>query len=371
MQILNEIQVQGHEQVIACSDPAAGLRAFIAIFDTTLGPALGGARWRAYETEDEALTDVLRLARALAYKCAVAGTAFGGGKAVILADNATERREALVRAFARFVDTLGGRFIVSEDVGTDTRDLEYIAQETPHVAGLPESLGGSGDPSIITALGVVMAMKSCARAAWQSDSLNRRTIAIQGFGKVGTHVAEYLLQEGAHVIVADICEDALERARALGATIGSPVNIHAADCDILSPCALGGVLNRETIPTIKATIVAGGANNQLQTAADGDEVHRRGILYAPDFVASAGGVIALHHEVYGEFRKDLLPELAARVGRIMDQVICVSRRDGIPTYLAADRIAEARMDAMRRLRTMHRATRPSLKGRTCHAHCGH
>src|SRR5438105_327791 len=174
MRILEHMETHGYEQLVACHDPSVGLKAFIAIYDTSLGPALGGVRLWPYANEEAALTDVLRLARALAYKCAVAGLAFGGGKAAIISDQAG-KSEALIRAFARFVDSLGGRFIVSEDVGTDTRDLEHIAQETPHVAGLPESLGGSGDPSIITALGVVMAMKSCARATWQSDSLNGRT----------------------------------------------------------------------------------------------------------------------------------------------------------------------------------------------------
>jgi leucine dehydrogenase len=186
---------------------------------------------------------------------------------------------------------------------------------------------------------------------------------------VGTHVAERLLQEGAHVIVADVCEDAVDRARAFGATIESPANIYATDCDILSPCALGGILNRETIPRVKAKIIAGGANNQLASASDGDELHRRGILYAPDFVASAGGVIALHHEVYGDFRSELVAELAARVGQIMDQVVCVSRRDGIPTYLAADRIAETRMETMRKLRSMHPARTMRLTSTARHAQC--
>src|SRR5438105_8818833 len=196
MRILEHMETHGYEQLVACHDPSVGLKAFIAIYDRSLGPALGGVRMWPYANEEDALTDVLRLARALAYKCAVAGLAFGGGKAVIIAEPGN-KSEGLVRAFARFVDTLGGRFIVSEDVGTDTRDLEHIAQETPHVAGLPLALGGSGDPAVITGQGVVMAMKSCAKAVWGSESLDSCTIAIQGFGKVGTHAGEQLLKEGA------------------------------------------------------------------------------------------------------------------------------------------------------------------------------
>lgn len=355
MQILKSLEESGHQQLLACHDPSVGLRAYIAIYDTSLGPALGGVRVWPYATEDEALADVLRLARALAYKCAVARTAFGGGKAVIIADPRIQKSEALMRAFGRFVDTLGGRFIVSEDIGSDTRDLEYMAQETRHVAGLPVSLGGSGDPSVITGLGVVMAMKACARAAWGSESLSGRTVAIQGFGKVGTHTGEQLLREGARLVVADISSEAVARARDLGAAIVPPGDIHEVECDIFSPCAFGGVLNRGSVPALKARVVAGGANNQLVSASDGDALHERGIVYAPDYVASAGGVIALHHEVYGSFRNEIVPELARRVGRIMEQVIGLARDQGIPTYLAADRLAEQRMASVGRLKAIYRA----------------
>jgi leucine dehydrogenase len=353
VQILGYMQDHGYEQLVACHDPSVGLKAFIAIYDTSLGPALGGVRLWPYSNEEEALTDVLRLARALAYKCAVAGLAFGGGKATIIADSSS-KTEALMRAFARFVDTLGGRFIVSEDVGTDIHDLECIAQETDHVAGLPLALGGSGDPSIITGLGVVMAMKSCAKAVWGSESLCGRTIAIQGFGKVATHAAEELLKEGANIVVADIQSEAAERAKNIGATVVSPDEIYGVSCDIFSPCALGGVLNSETIPKLKAKVIAGGANNQLLSPTDGDTLHQRGILYAPDFVASAGGCIALHHEVYGDYREELLPDLAHRVGEIMDRVICRSRSEKIPTYLAAEFIAEERMKSVRQLKPIYR-----------------
>jgi leucine dehydrogenase len=349
--------------LVACHDPSVGLKAFIAIYDTSLGPALGGVRVWPYATEEEALTDVLRLARALAYKCAVAGTAFSGGKAVVIADSRVQKNEALMRAFARFVDTLGGRFIVSEDVGSDTQDLEYMAQETRHVAGLPVALGGSGDPSVITGLGVVMAMKACARAVWGSENLSGRAVAIQGFGKVGTHTGEQLLKEGARLIVSDVSDDAIARARDLGATIVPPGDIHRVECDIFSPCAFGGVLNRSSIPALKARIVAGGANNQLASTSDGDALHERGIVYAPDYVASAGGVIALHHEVYGRFRTELVPELARRVGHIMEQVIAVSRDQRIPTSLAADRLAEQRMASVARLKAVYRGSGPR-PGRT-------
>jgi len=359
MRLLEYIEQHGYEQVVACHDSSVGLKAFIAIYDTRLGPALGGVRMWPYKTEEDALTDVFRLARALAYKCAISGTAFGGGKAVIIGDSRTQKTEALIRAFARFVDTLGGRYITSEDVGTNIRDLEHIAQETRHVAGLPLALGGSGDPSVITGMGVVMAMKSCAKAVWGADSLNGRTVAIQGFGKVGTHTAELLVKSGAKLVVADIHDEALEGAKKLGASTVPPGEIYSVECDIFSPCALGGVLNSETIPKLKARIVAGGANNQLLTPEDGDFLHRRGILYAPDFVTSSGGVIALHHEVYGSFRPEFVPDLAMRVGEIMDQVIHESQSRGIPTHQAADRLAEERMASVGRLKPIFRTHRLS------------
>jgi leucine dehydrogenase len=355
MQILEYMQGHGYEQLVACHDPSVGLKAFIAIYDTTLGPALGGVRLWPYSNEEEALTDVLRLARALAYKCAVADLAFGGGKAAIIADQAS-KTEALIRAFARFVDTLGGRFIVSEDIGTDTRDLERISWETRHVAGLTLGLGGSGDPAVITALGVVMAMKSCAKAVWGSESLEGRRVAIQGFGKVGTHAAEQLIKEGAKILAADTDRCAVERARDMGAEIVSPDDIYSIECEIFSPCALGGVLNSTTIPRLKAKVVAGGANNQLLSSSDGDVLHQRGIIYAPDYVASSAGCIALHHEVYGNYHPRMVPEFARRVGAIMDQVLHKSRTADIPTYRVADRIAEKRMRSVRQLRPIFRHT---------------
>ena len=358
MQILEYMQNHGYEQLVACHDPSVGLKAFIAIYDTSLGPALGGVRLWPYKQEEEALTDVLRLAKALAYKCAVAGLAFGGGKAAIIAEPAG-KTEALIRAFARFVDTLGGRFIVSEDVGTDTRDLERIAQETRHVAGLPLSLGGSGDPAIITGLGVVMAMKSCAKSVWGSESLDGCRVAIQGFGKVGTHAAEQLLKEGAKILAADADARAAARAEDMGALIVSPDDIYSVECEIFSPCALGGVLNGETISRLKAKVVAGGANNQLLSPSDGDALHQLGIIYAPDYVASSGGCIALHHEVYGDYHPEMIPELACRVGEIMDQVLCKSRKENIPTHVAADRIAEERMKSVRQLKAIYRKNSPN------------
>lgn len=356
MRILESMQDQGHEQLLVCHDPSVGLRAFIAIYDTSLGPALGGVRLWPYPTEEEALIDVLRLARALAYKCAISGLAFGGGKAAIIGD-ASIKAESLMRSFARFVDTLGGRFVVSEDVGTDTRDLEWIAQETDHVAGLPLALGGSGDPSVITGLGVVMAMKSCAMAAWGSDSLDGRRVAVQGFGKVGTHTGEQLIKEGAQLVVADPSSRAVERARNMGAVIVPSGEIYDVECDVFSPCALGGVLNSDTIPRLRARVVAGGANNQLLSPSDGEALHHRGIVYAPDYVASAGGCIALHHEVYGDYDPELLPDLARRVGKIMEEVLCRSQSQGIPTNLAADCMAEERMKSVRQVKPIYRGRR--------------
>ena len=354
MDILRHMQTHGYEQIVACHEPSVGLKAFITIHDTTLGPALGGLRMWPYGSEDEALMDSLRLARSLTYKCSIAGTAFGGGNGLIIGDPDRDKSEALIRAFARFVDTLGGRFIISEDVGTDVRDLGYIAQETEHVAGLPLALGGSGDPSVITGRGVYMAMKACAKAVWGCDSLEGRSVAIQGFGKVGIHTAEPLIEEGARLTVADIHEGPLARAREMGATIVPPKQIYDVECDILSPCALGGILNGDTIPRLKARIVAGGANNQLLAPSDGDELHRRGILYAPDYLASAGGVVALHHELYGDYQPELIPELAQRIYDATERVVDLSRSEDIPAHLAGDRLAERRLKPVRQLKPIYR-----------------
>ena len=352
MEILEYMEMHGHEQLLICHEPSQGLRAFIAIHDTTLGPACGGLRVWPHESEDDAIIDVLRLSRAMTYKSAVAGLDLGGGKALIMADPRTDKNEAMLRAFGRHVDSLGGRYVTTEDVGMTPRDVEYIAQETKHVVGLPESLGGSGDTSLMTGLGVYLGMKAAAKATWGDDSLCGRTVALQGFGHVGSNTAKHLLEEGAKLVVTDIFESARQEAASMGATVVEPDDIYDAECDIFSPCALGGVLNGDTIPRLRCETVAGGANNQLLSDSDGDLLEERGITYAPDYVVNAGGIINVGSEIGGVYRKDRALELTRRIYQTTLDVIETARSEGITTNAAAARIAERRIAAVRGLKTM-------------------
>lgn len=354
MKILDYMEKYGYEQLVACHEPSTGLKAFIAIHDTTLGPACGGVRVWPHPTEQDAIMDVLRLARAMTYKSAVAGLPLGGGKALIIADPHKDKSEALLRAFGRYVDTLGGRYVTTEDVGMTPADLEHIAQETEHVVGLPLSLGGSGDTSVLTGLGVYLGMKASAKAAWGSDSLEGRVVAMQGFGHVGAETAEHLLSEGATLVATDLYEEAREMARSKGARVVEPEEIYDVQCDIFSPCALGGVLNDETIPRLKCAIVAGGANNQLLDPRHGEELHRRGILYAPDYVINAGGIINVASEMDGAYRADRARETTERIYETTERVIDTSRREEVPTFVAADRIAERRLAEVRGLKGLLR-----------------
>ena len=278
MEILEQMGDEGHEQLVVVSDAGSGLKAIIAIHDTTLGPACGGTRIWPYKSEQEAIWDALRLSRAMTYKSAAADLPLGGGKGVIIADSLTQKTEVLVRAYGRFVDTLGGRYLTTTDVGSTGRDMEYIKQETDHVVGLPVTAGGSGDTSIMTGLGIYMGMKACAKETWGNDSLRGKVVAMQGFGKVATHTAHHLMKEDATLVVTDVFDGALDRARDRGLKVVKPDEIYGLDCDIFAPCALGGVINPETIPQLKCKVIAGGANNQLLSDTDGEELHRFGIL---------------------------------------------------------------------------------------------
>ena len=355
MQLFDYMGEYGYEQLVMCSDPASGLKAVIAIHDTTLGPACGGTRIWPYTSEEEALQDALRLSRAMTYKSATAGLNMGGGKGVIIADPNSQKTEAMLRAYGRFVDTLGGRYLTTTDVGSTGRDLEFVSQETDYVVGLPLSLGGSGDTSIMTGLGVYMGMKACARETWGSDSLRGKKVAMQGFGKVAYYTARHLMEEDAQVVVTDVFEGALSKAREIGIKVVSPDEIYDVRCDIFSPCALGGVLNGDTIPRLTCQVVAGGANNQLLSDADGEDLHRRGILYAPDYLVNAGGIINVSAEVGMPYNADLAREKTERIYEIMERVIHTSKREEIPTFMAADRLAEDRLAAVRGVRHMRRA----------------
>jgi leucine dehydrogenase len=337
------MDLHNHEQVVFCRDSASGLRAIIAIHDTTLGPALGGTRMWPYVSEEEALIDVLRLSEGMTYKAAVTGLNLGGGKAVIIGEPRRDKTEALLRAHGRFVDSLGGRYITAEDVGITVTDMEYVYMETPFVTGVASAPGGSGDPSPVTAFGVYHGIRAAATLTWGSPELTGRSVAIQGAGAVGTHLARNLAEEGSRLYVADI--DPLRVQRVVDETGASPVDpdaIFGLDVDVFAPCALGAILNDDTIPRLRCRVVAGGANNQLAEHRHGDELMRRGILYAPDFVINAGGLINVYSELQGYD-----PVAARNKARgIYDTLLAIFERaaaDGIPTYLAAERLAEARI----------------------------
>lgn len=342
-----------HEQLVYCSDKGVGLRAIIAIHDTTLGPSLGGIRMRPYITEDEAVLDVLRLSRAMTYKAAVAGLPLGGGKAVIIGNPATDKTEALFRSMGRFVQSLNGRYIATEDVGITVQDIEWVSQETEHAVGLPVSQGGSGDSSPPTSFGVLQAMKACAAEKLGSDSLKGRTIVIQGLGKVGYHLAELLHEEGARIMATDINPQVVERAiKEIHITPLDTEGIYDVVGDIFSPCAFGGVLNNKTIPRLKCPIVCGCANNQLLEEADALRLERRGILYAPDFVVNAGGIINLSFELTS-YDPEAAKEKLLTIRSTTELVFKRAHKEKITTARAADRIAEERIEAVRKMRPIY------------------
>ena len=351
MEILEHMETFGHEQLNVYSDKAAGLRAFIAIHDTTLGPALGGTRIWPHVSEEAAMTDVLRLSRAMTYKQAAAGLDLGGGKGIIIANSTTDKTEALLRAYGRFVETLGGRYVTTEDVGSTPQDMEWIVQETKHVTGLAPSRGGSGDPSEMTGFGVLRGMKACAKEIWGAESLEGKVIAIQGFGKVAGYLSQHLLDEGAKLVVTDINAKALERAEDLEVSIVEDSEmIYDVECDIFSPCALGGTLNGETVTRLRGKAVVGAANNQLLELKDAETLQKRGILYAPDYIVNAGGVINISCEIGQAYDQRTATEKTSRIYETMERVIHASKEEGITTALAANHIAEERIRRLRGIR---------------------
>lgn len=356
MNVLDYMERHGHEQFSVYTDTSVGLRAFIAIHDTTLGPSLGGVRVWPHPTEDAAVMDVLRLSRAMTYKSAAAGLHFGGGKGLIMADSRKDKSEAMMRAFGRFVESLGGRYITTEDVGITLQDLEWIALETSHITGLPISMGGSGDTSSMTGFGIYQGMRACAKEAWGTDSLAGRVIAIQGFGHTATALVENLQkhEDGVRFIITDINEDALVRARQYpGVQVVGPDDIFNSACDIFAPCALGGVLNSKTIPRLRCRIICGSANNQLQELEDADAIQKRGILYAPDYIVNAGGVINVSCEVGATYSEEAAREKTARIYENTQRVIAISKKEGISTAQAADHLAEERIAAVRKVRKVY------------------
>ncbi|MEK3875448.1 Glu/Leu/Phe/Val family dehydrogenase [Paenibacillus sp. FSL M7-0420] len=351
MELFAAMEREDYEEVLFCQDKASGLKAIIAIHDTTLGPALGGTRMWTYATEEEALVDALRLAKGMTYKNAVAGLNLGGGKTVIIGDPHTDKNEAMFRAFGRYIQGLNGRYITAEDVGTTEEDMDIIHQETDFVTGISASYGSSGNPSPATAFGVYQGMKAAAKAAFGSDSLAGRTVAVQGVGNVSFTLCKYLHEEGARLLVADIHREAVNRAvEAYGATAVDPGEIIGADCDIYAPCALGATINDESLPQLRAKVIAGAANNQLKEPRHGDALHQMGIVYAPDYVINAGGVINIADELNG-YHKERAYKQIARIYDSITRVLEISRLKGIPAYAAADQLAEERISLLRNSRS--------------------
>ena len=342
--------LHGHEQVVFCADEATGLRAVIAIHSTALGPALGGTRFYPYADEAAALADVLNLARGMSYKAALAGLDLGGGKAVIIGDPATSKSEALLRAYGRFVQSLHGRYITACDVGTDSADMDVIARECDFVTGRSRSLGGAGDSSVLTAYGVFQGMRAAAEAAWGEPTLAGRTVGVAGVGKVGHHLVEHLLDDGARVMVTDVSPAAVLRvtdAHPEVRVVSSAEELVAQPIDVYAPCALGGALTDDVVEVLRARVVCGAANNQL--AHDGVEklLADAGILYAPDYCVNSGGLIQVADELVG-FDFDRAKERAAGIFDTTREVFRIAGTEEVPPSVAADRIAERRMAAIGR-----------------------
>jgi valine dehydrogenase (NAD+) len=348
----------GHEQLTYFQDPASGLRAIVAIYSTALGPALGGTRCYPYESTEDAVEDVLRLSRGMAYKAASAGLDLGGGKAVIIADPVAGKTEAMLRAFGRFLQALGGRFITSVDVGTTVKDMEIISRESGYVTGLPKAFGGSGDPSPLTAFGVTQAMRAAARFAWKDSALKGRHVGVLGVGKVGANLVNLLLAEGARVTVADPDPAAVSRVRKThpDVAVAAPELLASLDLDVFAPCALGGTLDEATVANLRAQIVCGAANNQLAEPEIGKMLADRGVLYAPDYVANSAGLIQVAEELRG-YSEERAREAARAIYDTTLDVFERAQSDGVPTAMAADLNAERRMREISRLRAIHLPTR--------------
>lgn len=350
MNIFDYLKEYDYEQVVFCQDKHSGLKAIIGIHDTTLGPALGGTRIWDYKSEEEALIDVLRLSRGMTYKNAAAGLNLGGGKAVIIGDPETIKSEELFRTFGRFVESLGGRYITAEDMNAGTKDMSYINEETDHVVGLE---GKSGNPSPVTAFGIFKGILAAVDEVYGSEDLKGKTVAVQGLGAVGYGVCEYLYRAGAKLFVTDIRKDSIEKVvNDFGAIALDPDEIYSIDCDIFSPCAMGAIINDFTIEKLKCKIVAGSANNQLAETKHGDMLMEKGILYVPDYVINSGGVINVYEEMKG-YNKERAMNRAAGIYNIVKKIIEISKKDNIPTYKAADRMAEDRIASIGRVNRIY------------------
>jgi leucine dehydrogenase len=352
MPVFSHAENYNHEQVVFCRNDDVGLRAIVAIHDTTLGPALGGCRFYPYASEADALRDVLRLSRGMTYKASCAGLNLGGGKAVIIGNPRTDKSEGLLRAFGQFVDSLGGRYITAEDSGTSVADMDLIHMETKHVCGVSAFAGGSGDPSPVTAWGVFHGIRAAVDTVHGSPDLSGRTVAVQGVGNVGYYLVKYLHDVGAKAVVCDVDAERLDRVvTEFGAEVVGIDDIYGVDCDVFAPCALGGILNDETIPQLKVPIIAGGSNNVLDNQLrHGAMLKEREILYAPDYVINAGGLINVYAEIQGAPREKALRD-AEGIFATLKSIFATAKQHGITTGEAANHVAEDRIRKIGRLST--------------------
>ena len=356
MDVFKRLKETKHEQVVFFRDQHAALRAIVAIHNTTLGPAIGGVRMGEYESEDAAVEDALILSRALTYKAACAGLNFGGGHTVVMGDPRKERTEALFRALGRFINSLNGRYIAAEGVGTTVEDMDYIRMETRYVVGIPSAKGGSGDPSPVCAFGVFRGLEACRMFLAGTDDIKDLHVAVQGVGRVGARIVDMLLARGARATIADPDAEAVARVTSkYPVKVVPPDAIYDVDCDVLSPCALGGVLNDATIPRLRCKVVAGSANNQLAEERHGADLHKRGILYAPDYIINGGGLINVAEEIPGYDRERAMRKTAA-IRDVLLKVLDLARERGVPTYEAADGFAEERIEQVGRVRRSYLAS---------------
>ena len=348
LSVFDQVSKLGHEQVVYCYDEPTGLKAIIGIHNTVLGPSLGGTRIWNYQSEEEALKDVLRLSRGMTFKNAISGLNLGGGKAVIIGDASRIKSEALFRRFGRFIESLNGRYVTAEDVNMKTSDIEYVAMETGHVSGLPEVMGGGGDPSPVTAFGTYMGMKAAVKKVYGKDSLEGKKIAVQGVGQVGTYLVEYLQKENAKIYVADIDEEKLDQiAKKYGAVVVPEQDMYDMDMDIYAPCALGATLNSDTLSRLKCQVVAGAANNQLaEERKHGKMLKEKGITYAPDFLINAGGVMNCYAEYIGGYKREKVYKQAEKIYDITTNILITAEKQNITTHEAALELAMQRILAM-------------------------
>ncbi|MDG1528583.1 MAG: Glu/Leu/Phe/Val dehydrogenase [Polaribacter sp.] len=347
--VFGQVSFDGHEQIVFCNDEDTGLKAIIGIHNTVLGPALGGTRMWNYNSEWDALNDVLRLSRGMTFKSAITGLNLGGGKAVIIGDAKTQKKDALMRRFGEFVHSLSGRYITAEDVGMETRDMDIVREVTPHVTGISESLGGAGNPSPITAYGVFMGMKAAAKYQFGSENLDGKKVLVQGVGHVGETLVKHITEEGGKVIINDINEARLEElSKKYGANVVLGNDIYGLDVDIYAPCALGATINDKTIGQIKAKVIAGAANNQLANEIKhGRLLKEKGIAYAPDFLINAGGIINVYAELEGYGKDEIIRKTENIYNTTLD-IFNLSAKEDITTHRAALNIAQSRIDARKK-----------------------